>query len=81
MKLEKTIEDIKSLQPELDKLKALHETMIGQPKESKTNKHFKISVLKSGIRMFGCSAFIMGNIVIGGCLFFIAECCGVIEEL
>jgi hypothetical protein len=52
-----------------------------EQKESKTSKHFKISVLKSGIRMFGCTAFIMGNIVVGGCLFFIAECCGVIEEL
>jgi hypothetical protein len=50
-------------------------------KESKSKKHFRVSVLKSGIRMFGCSAFIFGNVVIGGCLFFIAECCGVIEEL
>ena len=50
-------------------------------KESKSSKHFKISVLKSGIRMFGCGAFIMGNMTIGGCLFFIAECAGVIEEL
>jgi len=52
-----------------------------EQKESKSSKHFKISVLKSGIRMLGCGAFVMGNIVIGGCLFFIAECCGVIEEL
>jgi hypothetical protein len=50
-------------------------------KESKSKKHFRVSVLKSGIRMLGCSAFIMNQVMIGGCLFFIAECCGVIEEL
>jgi hypothetical protein len=52
-----------------------------EQKESKSSKHFRISVLKSGIRMFGCAAFIMNQVMIGGCLFFIAECCGVIEEL
>ena len=52
-----------------------------EQKESKSSKHFKVSVLKSGIRMLGCSAFIMNQVMIGGCLFFIAECAGVIEEL
>jgi hypothetical protein len=52
-----------------------------QPKESKSSKHFKISVLKSGIRMFGCVALIAGSLVNAGCLLFIAECLGVIEEL
>jgi hypothetical protein len=52
-----------------------------QPKESKTNKHFRISILKSGIRMLGCGFFILGNVFAGGCLFFIAECAGIIEEL
>ena len=52
-----------------------------QPKESKTSKHFKVSVLKSGIRMLGCGAFMFGNLFVGGCLFFIAECFGIIEEL
>ena len=52
-----------------------------QPKESKTTKHFRISILKSGIRMFGCAALMYGSFFIGGCLFFIAECFGVIEEL
>jgi hypothetical protein len=52
-----------------------------QPKESKTSKHFRVSVLKSGIRMLGCAAFMFGNLFAGGCLFFIAECFGIIEEL
>jgi hypothetical protein len=52
-----------------------------QPKESKSSKHFRISVLKSGIRMFGCTAFMYGSLFVGGCLFFIAECFGIIEEL
>ena len=51
-----------------------------QPKESKTSKHFKVSLLKSGIRMFGCIALFMGSLVNAGCLLFIAECLGVIEE-
>jgi len=52
-----------------------------QPKESNSSKHFRISVLKSGIRMFGCVALMYGSLFVGGCLFFIAECFGVIEEL
>ena len=52
-----------------------------QPKESKTSRHFRISALKSGIRMFGCVALIYSNFFTAGCLFFIAECFGVIEEL
>jgi hypothetical protein len=52
-----------------------------QPKESKTSKHFRISILKSGIRMIGCGALIFGNILAAGFLFFAAECFGIIEEL
>jgi hypothetical protein len=50
-------------------------------KESNSSKHFKISVFKSGIRMLGCAFLMFGNVFVGGCLFFIAECFGVIEEL
>ena len=50
-------------------------------KESKSSKHFRISVLKSGIRMIGCGAFLLVSLFIGGCLFFIAECAGIMEEL
>ena len=52
-----------------------------EQKESKSSKHFRISVLKSGIRMIGCSLFMLGNVFAGGCLFFIAECAGILEEL
>jgi hypothetical protein len=51
-----------------------------QPKESKTNKHFRVSMFKSGIRMLGCAALLLGNITAAGSLLFIAECLGVIEE-
>ena len=51
-----------------------------QPKESKSSKHFRVSVLKSGIRMLGCAALMLSDIFTGGCLFFIAECFGIIEE-
>lgn len=51
-----------------------------QPKESKTNKHFRVSMFKSGIRMFGCAALMLGNIMAAGSLLFIAECLGVAEE-
>ena len=50
-------------------------------KESKSSKHFRISVLKSGIRMIGCGFLMLGSIFIGACLFFIAECLGIAEEL
>ena len=52
-----------------------------EPKESKSKKHFKVSIFKSGIRMLGCSALILGSIFAAGCLLFIAECLGVVEEL
>ena len=51
-----------------------------QLKESKTNKHFKVSMFKSGIRMFACAALMWNNIITAGSLFFIAECLGVVEE-
>jgi len=52
-----------------------------EQKESNSSKHFRISVLKSGIRMFACAALMYGSFFTAGCLFFIAECFGVIEEL
>ena len=52
-----------------------------EQKESNSSKHFRISVLKSGIRMFACVALMYSSFFTAGCLFFIAECFGVIEEL
>ena len=33
-------------------------------KESNSSKHFRISVLKSGIRMFGCAALMYNSVLI-----------------
>jgi len=51
-----------------------------QEKESKTNKHFRVSMIKSGIRMVGCAALMYGNLLAAGSLLFMAECLGVLEE-
>jgi hypothetical protein len=52
-----------------------------EQKESKSSKHFRISILKSGIRMIGCGVLMLNGIFLAGCLFFIAECLGIVEEL
>ena len=46
-----------------------------QPKESKTNWHFRISLLKSGLRILAGLALILSDI-----LFIGAELFGIIEE-
>ena len=51
-----------------------------QPKESKSNKHFKLSMIKSGLRLFGCWYLIMGDFVGTAILFAIAEILGIVEE-
>jgi len=51
-----------------------------QQKESKTNKHFRVSMFKSGIRMLGCGFLLLGDVLTAGSLLFIAECLGVVEE-
>lgn len=51
-----------------------------QEKESKTNKHFRVSMIKSGTRMLGCAALMLGNLIAAGSLLFIAECLGILEE-
>ena len=52
-----------------------------EPKESNSNKHFRISMVKSGLRMVACGALMVGNFFLAGCLFFSAECFGILEEL
>jgi len=52
-----------------------------QPKESKSNKHFWISMIKSGLRLFGCWYLSMGDLVATAVVFAIAEILGIIEEL
>jgi hypothetical protein len=51
-----------------------------QPKESKSNKHFKISMWKSGLRLFGCAYLFFGDVVGTAIVFAIAEVLGVVEE-
>ena len=52
-----------------------------QPKESKTNWHFKISVFKSCLRIMAGITLIRGELVISGVLFVLAEVLGIAEEL
>jgi hypothetical protein len=43
--------------------------------------HFYVSLVKSVLRIGAGSAFILGNIDIGGFLLIIAEFLGILEEL
>lgn len=51
-----------------------------QPKESKSNKHFKMSMWKSGIRLAGCWMLFFGDVVATAILFAAAEVLGIVEE-
>ena len=51
-----------------------------QPKESKSSKHFKISIVKSIIRIAACIFLMAGNIYFTGGLLLIAEALGIAEE-
>jgi hypothetical protein len=52
-----------------------------QQKESKTNWHFRISLIKSGLRILAGLALILSDITVSGILFIGAELFGVLEEL
>ena len=52
-----------------------------QPKESKSNRHFTISILKSGVRIFAGIVLSTGGIWLAGILLVIAEVLGIVEEL
>jgi hypothetical protein len=52
-----------------------------QPKESKTNWHFKISLFKSCLRIVAGAAMIKGEFIPAGALFILAEVLGILEEL
>ena len=52
-----------------------------EQKESKTNKHFWISMIKSGVRVFAGIALAYSSYGMAGCLFVVAEILGIIEEL
>ena len=52
-----------------------------QEKESKTNWHFYISLVKSGFRIGAGFALMFGSLALSGALFILAEILGIIEEL
>ena len=52
-----------------------------QEKESKTNWHFGISIVKSGIRIMAGITLMNNQVLIAGVLLIIAELFGIIEEL
>ena len=52
-----------------------------QQKESKTNWHFRISLIKSGLRVLAGLALILSDITLSGILFVGAELFGILEEL
>ena len=52
-----------------------------QKKESKTNWHFRISLIKSVLRICAGGYLILGEIYPAGCLLIAAEVLGIVEEL
>jgi len=52
-----------------------------QPKESKSNRHFTISLIKSAIRIAAGVNLAINNIWYAGILLIIAEILGILEEL
>ena len=51
-----------------------------EPKDTSVS-HFYISLIKSVFRIAAGTAFIFGNVIIGGALLVIAEVLGIVEEL
>jgi len=51
-----------------------------QQKESKSNRHFIWSVLKSGVRIFAGIVLATSGFKLVGLLFIIAEVLGIVEE-
>jgi len=52
-----------------------------QVKESKTNWHFYISLIKSGFRIGAGFVLILENVGLSGVLLILAEILGILEEL
>jgi hypothetical protein len=52
-----------------------------QEKESKTNTHFRISLVKSFFRICAGVALVDGNYMSAGALLIIAEALGIAEEI
>lgn len=52
-----------------------------QPKESKSNSHFRISIIKSIIRIVACYFLSISNLPVAASLFGLAEVLGILEEI
>jgi hypothetical protein len=52
-----------------------------QPKESKSNRHFNISMVKSGVRIAAYTMLAFGHLWLAGLTLIMAEGLGVAEEL
>jgi hypothetical protein len=52
-----------------------------QEKESKTNIHFRISVIKSTFRIIACIFLMNGKLLETGALLLLAEILGIAEEI
>ena len=52
-----------------------------QPKESKTNRHFTISMYKSIVRVVGFIMLALGHVWVSGVTLVVAELLGIAEEL
>lgn len=52
-----------------------------QPRESKTNYHFFMSLFKSAIRIIGCIYLAKGDLFKAGALLGFAETLGIAEEM
>ena len=52
-----------------------------QPKESKSNSHFRISLFKSGLRFAACYFLFFQQFGLSAILFGLAEMLGVAEEI
>ena len=52
-----------------------------EPKESKSNSHFWISMLKSLLRIIACYSLFEGNLHEAAGFFCVAEALGIAEEI
>lgn len=52
-----------------------------QPKESKTNSHFWISIVKSGIRFTACYFLFFQQFGLAAIMLALAESLGIAEEI
>ena len=52
-----------------------------QPKESKSNRHFNISMVKSSVRIAAYTMLAFGHLWVAGVVLIAAEILGVAEEI